>query len=123
MKFSRTPARSGHPGFDTQGTAGGPVPAGIGGSGRVPAAVPAASSPPRDPWAGLREADVKRNGLFDLLVKADEKLSPLLSALTPNGPPPDLPPMPQAAQNVPLLNQQIAEFLSKRMRPGGTQDV
>jgi len=86
---------------------------------------PRAQQTPRDPWAGLREADVRRNGLFELLKTADERLSPLLSALTPaaGNAPPEPRPMPPAPQIVPPLGEQVAKFLESRRREGGTKGI
>lgn len=85
---------------------------------------PATLLAPKDHWEGLREADVKRNGLFELLKTADERLSPLLSALTPAaGSPPEPRPMPASPGIVPPLHQHVAEFLERRRRTGGSQGI
>lgn len=82
-------------------------------------------STPKDPWAGLREASPTSSGLVELLKTADERLSPLLSALTPaaGSPPPEPRPMPPASNMVPPLTQQIAEFLERRRRAGGNRGI
>jgi hypothetical protein len=79
----------------------------------------------QDPWANMRVAKGQPNSLLDLLKTADERLSPLLSALTPaaGSSPPEFRPMPAAPQTVPPLSQQVAEFLASRRRNGGSQGI